>query len=326
VRLLDDSRAVRDRYADLVAHCPHASIYHTPEWLSVWEHLGAPLAFVEINAETLVPFVVKGNGALRRAYSLPFDTYGGPVTPHPNGPVLFENAIEPLGSSSVRVVDFAHRMASSNGAARPASSHVIELEGGYEAASLRYTDANRRLLRQAVERGVRIEELSNPADVSAVYDLHLRTVARHGARPFPRAFFDAVLARVVPAGLATLYLARYQGAVIGANLVLRYRDVSYDWMWVYDDAHRDLRATNLLIDRAIRDEAARGARILNLGASPNDRLGSVRFKASFGAEPFSYTVYAHATALVTAARTVRQRMTRISAPVTYKKSGSDSPG
>jgi hypothetical protein len=40
-------------------------------------------------------------------------------------------------------------------------------------------------------------------------------------------------------------------------------------------------ATNLLIDRAIRDEADPSKP--DLGASPNDRLGSVRFKQSFGA-------------------------------------------
>jgi len=40
------------------------------------ERLGAELAFVEVDGETMVPFVCRGQGALRRAFSLPFDTYG----------------------------------------------------------------------------------------------------------------------------------------------------------------------------------------------------------------------------------------------------------
>ena len=59
--------------------------------------------------------------------------------------------------------------------------------------------------------------------------------------------------------------------------------------------------------------AKRGSRFLNLGASPNDRLGSVRFKQSFGATPFPYTVYAHTGHLVAVARRVRENAIRIGA-------------
>lgn len=313
MRLLPETDRVRARYADLVNHCAAATVYQTTAWLDVWKRLGADLAFVEVDSETMLPFVCRGRGALRRAYSLPFDTYGGPVTVHPNGPVSFERVVEPLGNASARVVDFGARMASSNGAARRVSSHVVDLARGYEAAASRYTDSNRRLIRQAGEHGLRVDVVEDSAHVRAFYAMHLRTVARHGARPLPRAFFDAVFASLVPAGLATFYLARRDGVVVAGNLVLRHRHRSYDWMWVYDDRHLHLRATNLMIDRAVRDEAARGARLLNLGASPNDRLGSVRFKQSFGAVPFDYTVYAHTGRLVATARRARESVNRIGA-------------
>jgi CelD/BcsL family acetyltransferase involved in cellulose biosynthesis len=290
-------------------------VYQTPQWLEVWKHLGAEIVFVEVNDETMVPFVCHGQGALRRAYSLPFDTYGGPVTAQANGQVLFEQAIAPLGRSSARVVDFSARMASSNGAARSASSHIVDVSAGYEAAAARYSDANQRLIRQAGERGVRVEVMTDASRVFAFHRLHLRTVARYGARALPRAFFDAVFATLVPADLATFYLARRGDEVIAANLVLRYGGRACDWMWVYDERFPQLRATNLLIDHAIRDEAARGSRELNLGASPNDRLGSVRFKQSFGAVPFSYAVYVRTGAWVGMARGVRAGVSRLGARV-----------
>ncbi len=313
MRLLPESDRVRDRYTDLVAHCSSATVYQTTPWLDVWKHLGADLAFVEIDSETMVPFVCRGRGALRRAYSLPFDTYGGPVTAHANGPVSFERTVAPLGNASARVVDFAARMASSNGAARRVTSHVVDLSQGYAAAAARYSESNQRLIRQARDHGVRIDIVDDAAQVRAFHALHLRTVARYSARPLPRAFFDAAFASLVPAGLATFYLARHDDRVVAGNLVLRHRSNSFDWMWVYDDRHLQLRATNLMIDRAIRDEAARGSRELNLGASPNERLGSVRFKQSFGAEPFDYTVYAHTGRLVAAARRTRENSNRFTA-------------
>ena len=313
MRLLPESHRVRDRYSDLVAHCASATVYQTTAWLDVWKHLGADLAFVETDAETMVPFVCRGRGALRRAYSLPFDTYGGPVTAHANGPVSFEHAVAPLGTATARVVDFAARMASSNGAARRATSHVVDLSRGYEAAAARYSESNQRLIRQSREHGVVIDVVEDAAQVRAFHALHLRTVARYSARPLPHAFFEAAFASLVPAGLATFYLARHEGRVVAGNLVLRHRASSFDWMWVYDDRHLQLRATNLMIDRAIRDEAARGSRELNLGASPNERLGSVRFKQSFGADPVTYTVYAHTGRLVAAARRTRENSTRFTA-------------
>ena len=313
LRLLSETQSVRAHYANLVAHCKTATVYQTTAWLDVWKHLGAELAFIEVDSETMLPFVCRGRGAFRRAYSLPFDTYGGPVTARPNGPVSFERAVEPLGNASTRVVDFASGMASLNGAARRVTSHVVDLSKGAESAVQRYSDSNHRLIRQARDHRVRIDVIEDAAQVRAFYALHLRTVARHGARPLSRAFFDAVFASLVPVGLATFYLARHDGNVVAGNLVLRHHDRAYDWMWVYDERYLHLRATNLLIDRAVRDEAARGALQLNLGASPNDRLGSVRFKQSFGATPFDYVVYAHNRGLVTTARRARENAVRVGA-------------
>jgi CelD/BcsL family acetyltransferase involved in cellulose biosynthesis len=315
LRLLSDSTRTRAHYACLHAHCPRATVYQSPAWLDLWKQLGSEIAFVEVNGETMVPFVCRGNRSWRRAYSLPFDTYGGPVTPRPNGRIVFENTIEPLGNISARVVDFGSGVASLNGAARPVTSHIVDLSSGYDAAAARYQDANQRLIRQAQERGVSVSIMNDEASLEAFYRLHLRTVARYGARALPRSFFRALFVNLVPAQLATFYLAHSGDEVVAGNLVLRWGGRASDWMWVYDDRFPHLRATNLLIDRAIRDEAARGSTELNLGASPNDRLGSVRFKQSFGATPFSYTVYTHTVAWVGLARRMRTNANRLGARV-----------
>jgi hypothetical protein len=315
VRLLTDSNRVRARYAEILDHFQDASVYHTPEWLRVWEDLGATLAFVEVDEETMVPFVCRGNGALRRAYSLPFDTYGGAVSVRRTAPVSFEGIIERLGTPSVRVADFSAALESSNGARQPVASYLIDLSGGYDSARKRYADSNCRNIRQACKNGVRVEAVSQHSFVREFYRLHVRTVGRHGARALPMAFFESVLARLVPSGAATFYLAFHDGRAVAGNLVLRHRDHSYDWMWVYDERVASLRATNLMLDHAIRDEASRGSRELNLGTSPNDRLGSVRFKQSFGANPVSYAVYAHTAPIIAVARRVRMGVGRVGARI-----------
>ena len=85
-------------------------MYQTIAWLSVFKSMSADVMFVEVDKETIVPFVCKGRGILRRAYSLPFDTYGGPVATVKNGPISFERIMRDLKLPSVRIVDDSARM------------------------------------------------------------------------------------------------------------------------------------------------------------------------------------------------------------------------
>jgi hypothetical protein len=169
---------------------------------------------------------------------------------------------------------------------------MVALTDGYEATLCRYSDSCRRLVRQAERRGVTVSVMEGDGELEAFHRLHVRTVGRRGARAFPLGFFRDIHRNLVLRGLARFYLARQGDDIVGGNLVLRYRERACDWMWVYDDRRSDLRVTNAMIDRAIRDEIGYGSVELNLGTSPDDRQGSVRFKSSFGAVERPYQIFA----------------------------------
>jgi CelD/BcsL family acetyltransferase involved in cellulose biosynthesis len=124
-------------------------------------------------------------------------------------------------------------------------------------------------------------------------------------------FFRSLFHHMVPGGLATFYLAWKDGEAIGGNIVLRYNRMAYDWMWVYDERHANLRPTNAMIDRAIKDEIERGASQFNLGASPHERLGSVRFKKSFGADSHAYRIFFKTSPIYDSARRLKQGVGRV---------------
>ncbi len=284
--LREDLEAARRRYRELLEASPHATVYQTLEWIDAFRDPGASLVFVETGRDAMVPFVCKGRGRLRRAWSLPFDTYGGVVGDPDGARATFGGMRAALRCPSVRIADYAGTIGIDCGTVVTVNTQMIDLSGGYPAVTSRYTSTNRRLIRQADERGVRVERMQDSADLEAFHFLHRLTAGRWGARPYPLAFFRRVWEGMVPEDLATFYLARdAAGEVVGGNLVLRYRDESIDWMWVYDSRRSELRVTNALIDVAVRDECRRGMRSLNLGTSPDERLGSVRFKQSFGAVP-----------------------------------------
>jgi len=290
--LLDDSASTRSLYRAMLDACDHATIYHTLEWLDTFRGRGTRLQFIRLGDDAIVPFLCRGRGVLRRAYSLPYDTYGGIVGPA-NQPVLLDQISRTLGVPSIRIVDFAGRIddESTLATCATATTHVVPLIEGYEAVRSRYADSCRRLVRQADKRGVTVSVMENDGELQAFHALHVRTVGRRGSRAFPIGFFRDVHENLVLRGLARFYLARQGHDIVGGNLVLRYRDRACDWMWVYDDRRSDLRVTNAMIDRAIQDEIGYGSLELNLGTSPDNRQGSVRFKRSFGALECPYQIF-----------------------------------
>jgi len=318
LRVLDGDAAARSRYSAILAECADASVYHTLEWLDLFRAHGETLVFVAQGDDAMAPFVCKGRGPLRRALSSPFDTYGGLVAADPTARASFGAMRDVLGVATARVVDFGGRLdVEGDDCARiPARTFVVDLMDGYAAAAARYSDSNRRLIRQSGERGVTVAELSGAHELPVFHHLYRRTMVRW-RRPerYGLAFFRALYDTLVPQGLVTFTMAWKDGVAVAGNLVLWYRDEGYDWMWAYDDRRLDVRATNALIDRAVRDAAARGARSLNLGATPDGNVGSTRFKKSFGAAERDYTIYASAAPHYATARALRQGARRITAGI-----------
>ena len=305
MKMLDDTPNARARYAELADQSRTASVYHAPEWLRVFEALSYRLRFVEVDRDTLVPFVCVGSGPLRRAYSLPYDTYGGPVTRSPAGaPISFPDLAAVLRIPTVRVVDFHGALTPEGAAVERKTTHIVALDvdGGYDAVHRTYSKRNREALRQGERRGIEVTIASDRTDVDAFRKLYEHTSQQHGTRPLPPGFFEAVHEFMSPVGMARFYLARHEGNPIAGHLTLQRGQDAYAWGLGYDDAFLQLRPANALIDRAIRDAVSNGAARFNLGMSPSSGRGILRFKQSFGTEPYEYQILIREGALF---RTVR---------------------
>lgn len=289
MRILSDTEEVRSRYSDLLDSSDGASVYQTVEWLEVFKSLSCEVAFVDAGGGALVPFVCKGRGPLRRAYSLPYDTYGGPVGL--NGTkVCFDEVAKTLDVPSVRLVDYSSKLKKTVSTVEDTWTHLIDLSKGYDKVAAAYTRMNRRAIAQAGKRGLRIKLVERDEEIPAFHRLYCRTSLKHGTRPLPLRFFEAIFHTMVPKRMAAFYIAIHGGGVVAGNLVLRYRGCAYDWAWAYDEAYLYLRPTNALIDRAIEDATEAGAEQFNLGTSPSNGKGIIDFKEGFGAEKFPYQI------------------------------------
>jgi lipid II:glycine glycyltransferase (peptidoglycan interpeptide bridge formation enzyme) len=277
-------------------------VYHTLEWLRVFESLSYDIEFVD-TGETIIPFVCKGMGVFRRGFSLPYDTYGGAIAGA--GLVSYDEVLETLRVPSARIVDYAAKTNGTRCAVEMATTHIVPLDGDYDRVAEAYAVMNRRAIRQAAKRGVTVRVIEDPSEIPVFHAFYLDSAQRYGSPPLPLRFFQAIYDIMVPKGLARFYLAWHEDKAVGGNLILRYRDKAYDWTWGYNRELQHLRPTNAMIDRAIRDEIELGSTEFNLGASPVDANGNAQFKENFGALPFSYNIISKTNFYYDAARRIR---------------------
>jgi lipid II:glycine glycyltransferase (peptidoglycan interpeptide bridge formation enzyme) len=167
--------------------------------------------------------------------------------------------------------------------------------------------------------------MEDPRLLDEFYSLHVRTAHRHRTVPHPKNLLQEILKIMAPKNMAAFYFACHENKRVACNLVLRDSLSSYDWLLGYDKSSLPLRPANALIDRAIKDEIKKGGDTFNLGASPSTHRGIIKFKESFGAEPFSYRIFFKAGLSFNLMRQIKKRVLRLGRkdPITNHTNGSE---
>jgi CelD/BcsL family acetyltransferase involved in cellulose biosynthesis len=167
-------------------------------------------------------------------------------------------------------------------------THVLDLTRGFDELWQRsFSGKNRNMCRKAERAGVSITCESSTAAVAAYHKLYARASAEWGytSPPYPPLLFD----RLVSSGVAELWIARLNGAVIGGALLLRGSEDLLYWSGAMDRDHRGAAPSNALIRAAIEAGCGRGLSRFDFGAS-GPLAGVQSFKESFGATESRYTV------------------------------------
>jgi lipid II:glycine glycyltransferase (peptidoglycan interpeptide bridge formation enzyme) len=163
--------------------------------------------------------------------------------------------------------------------------HVLDLRGGYETVwETRYDRTQRKTQRSARDRGIEITEIGSSEELSVFHRLYEGTYGPKGSDVFPLddlVFMFETLGPDVFRG----YLAIHEGTPVAGTVSLFHPNVAVGFLQGSSPTpeHRSLRPVNLLIDESIQDAIRRGGRAYNLGVTPKDATGVVKFKESFGA-------------------------------------------
>jgi len=292
---------------------PDATFYHSGTWLAsvaaayprlrlrviVAEEGGAPVGYL--------PYFVSSRGPLRRVWSLPFGTYGGPAAPAAEvSRALLDEYLRTLSRAGVIEagwIDF-HDKGGPPEAERWYETHLVDLTPGFERV---WNDAfavqRRQRTRRAERLGVTIARSMEAGDLGAYFDIFRARIGEFGRDLlYTESLYRELFARGGDG--VRLYVARQDGRVVGGHLNFYFKDSVIAWYGVVAKAHESTQAGTLLYTECIRDACAEGFHTYNLGASLG-KASLVHFKESLGGRPHRYPVRVARTGLGRIAARVR---------------------
>ncbi|HYF63997.1 MAG TPA: peptidoglycan bridge formation glycyltransferase FemA/FemB family protein [Herpetosiphonaceae bacterium] len=146
----------------------------------------------------------------------------------------------------------------------------------------------------SARRGVTVRESTDPADIPALYALMDEAGERDGFYVEPIDHFSDLLAHLSAAGLARMLFAEYQGATLGALLLVTYGARATYLYGGTANIQRNVMAGYALQWAAIRAARAAGCAIYDFygferTGDPNHQYANFsRFKRAFGGTPLSF--------------------------------------
>lgn len=286
-----------DRWPDIVARHPAASVFHSRGWLRA---LQLTYGFEPIAVTTAQPTDRLDNGMVfcvvrswltgDRLVSLPFSDHCEPLVTHPEEFSRLVNVAESVRQErglryvQIRSTNTALNFDRCFSQTRQYYLHRIDLRPNLDELFGRlHKDCIQRKIRRAEREGLQRDAGRSESLLLQLYDLLRLTRARHGIPPQPIEWFKNLVDCMGP-GLC-IRIASTQGRPVAGILTLSHnKQVVYKY-GASDPAYTQLGGTAMLFWDTIIQAKHDGAESLDLGRSDLDHSGLIRFKERWGAAP-----------------------------------------
>jgi lipid II:glycine glycyltransferase (peptidoglycan interpeptide bridge formation enzyme) len=153
----------------------------------------------------------------------------------------------------------------------------------------------RRNIKKADKAGVEVVE-GGEADLGAFHELYVETARRDGFTPRPLAYFTTMwrALRAEDPHRLRLYLARHDGDLVAATTMTMVGDHAWYSYGASSTAKREVRASNAVQWRMVRDALSAGCRVYDMRGitdtldADDPHAGLIRFKLGTGGEAVEY--------------------------------------
>jgi hypothetical protein len=284
---------------------PGGLIYHSTRYRDLLvDHLGCEAEYLmaleggEIRG--VMPLMWSGEAGARVCNSLPFyGSHGGPIAAQPEAEARL---IDAWNERAADTGTLAATMVANpfldhdppvpeQGITEERISQATPLPAGAgEEEILALVDSSaRRNVRKADRLGV--EVAIDPDALADLHRLHAENMEAIGGRAKQASFFEAIPAHLRAGEEFDLWVARLDGDVISALLVLHFNGVSEYFTPATAHEHRSDQPLAAILVRAMSDSARRGRRLWNWGGTWGTQDGVYRFKRKWGAVDRRYLYF-----------------------------------
>ncbi len=162
-------------------------------------------------------------------------------------------------------------------------NYIVDLRGGESSILRRMFKGRRKHIASADRSGIELLE-ARSSNISIVYELLKQTHARAKIPLAPRDLFEHALDVLAPRGQLWCLLATFEGTPCAARLVLRWKDVIYDWYAGSSDSGKAHHANEWLVWQILKRGIEENCKAFDFGGAgaPREVYGPGEFKREFG--------------------------------------------
>ncbi len=170
----------------------------------------------------------------------------------------------------------------------PENTLILDLNLTEEELLSQMKQKGRYNIKVALKNEVEVFKTEKPEEIEKFHDLLKETTKRDGFFGHPKAYYETMLKELSPKNMASLYLARYKGAIIAGLLATFYKDTAIYYYGASSSAHRNTMAPYLLQWTVIKEAKERKMKFYDfLGIAPENAknhpwAGVTDFKLKFG--------------------------------------------
>lgn len=268
-----------DEYQRLLESSNYKRIYRSSQFLQVWVKglSGVILKFL-ISDRAVIPALIFKRGPLMALYSLPYQTFGGPV-----GSLSEEIELEYnfRKFSEVAIDDPEYILKIPGLKLTTAREAFINLSGGYSGVLSRYSPSRRKIVRKLKKNPPDVREFKGVSDIPLTYPLYREFAQSKNIQIFPQKFFYALVEYLYPQNLYG-FVAFSGGEPIGYIInVYGYGEaISFSHVWRQGEKN----LSTFIIDLSIRRAVELELKEFSLGLTDETLSGVLAFKRSFGVD------------------------------------------
>jgi hypothetical protein len=277
----------------VVNSCGYATFFHTPEWFRLFagefhdmDIESRRIKFPDGNV-AIIPVMSRAVSRFEKKFIMgPGGVYGGWISANPltrkQRQLLLEYIEKRFKLLVWRLNPLQGDPGQLPGTVREDYTQAVSLRGTLKDIEKGFSSANVRAIKKARREGVTVRRASTEGDWRDYYDCYLDSIRRWGetaTSKYDWTFFQRMLD--LDCSAITLWLAEYEGKVIGGALVFYHQSHAVYWHGAALEEFMPLRPANLLHRDIIDDAWERKFRWYDFNPSGGHE-GVVRFKEQFG--------------------------------------------